>query len=89
MDNELSPLTRGAWIEIRRPYWYRTNHLSPLTRGAWIEIGCYNVASANYVSPLTRGAWIEMRVAMLRKTARRRPSHEGRGLKSEQNRKEA
>ena len=58
---------------------------SPLTRGAWIEIPREQLGRASRMSPLTRGAWIEMRQSRESPWCCGRPSHEGRGLKSQAN----
>ena len=57
---------------------------SPLTRGAWIEMVNDGITADDYRSPLTRGAWIEILRQYLTPFGQssRRPSHEGRGLKS-------
>ena len=79
----MSPLTRGAWIEICSANLYAAALLaSPLTRGAWIEIKYLPSHSNAFMSPLTRGAWIEMeKQKNLKKNHLCRPSPEGRGLK--------
>ena len=60
LQNWLSPLTRGAWIEIKQTTKLPANVPSPLTRGAWIEMDTLIKINLVIVSPLTRGAWIEI-----------------------------
>ena len=56
----MSPLTRGAWIEIVFNGCPAEVAESPLTRGAWIEIWLTELSGPEPESPLTRGAWIEI-----------------------------
>ena len=41
MDRELSPPSRGAWIEISESGEKLSDHQSPPSRGAWIEMTEY------------------------------------------------
>ena len=59
----LSHPSRGAWIEIRKPYKCRSVMTSHPSRGAWIEIrdivlSWFSVSTSHP----SRGAWIEIRV---------------------------
>ena len=56
---ELSPPTRGAWIETVAMWCLLSGPWSPPTRGAWIETCRQEADPCLFRSPPTRGAWIE------------------------------
>ena len=60
-QNEVSPSTRRAWIEMRYASTANRRLRSPSTRRAWIEIAAPpQFASRRSQSPSTRRAWIEI-----------------------------
>ena len=82
---KMSSLSRGTWIEIAIGSAVGVSSMCPsLSRGTWIEInGIKSRTRPCGASSLSRGTWIEMfSVLSAVKVPQRRPSHEGRGLKS-------
>jgi len=82
MPEQVSPPTRGAWIETFRMIAHSGAPVSPPTRGAWIETTYPQTLETCPKSPPTRGAWIETDPVRAGSWwGEGRPPRGGRGLK--------